>query len=103
MHKTTAAFGMPQRKVLFMTSRDETGREACRDYFLVKWEEDRLTMEPFCCRGHALDEDYFCPECGRQCQITFFLCRDSMTLSVVQRFIRGNPSFRNFEADLSDR
>jgi len=83
-----------------MTAKQDPENAVGRDFFLAKWEEDQLTLEPFCSCGQTLDEDYFCPKCRRQCEISFFLCEDSATLSVVRRFIQGNPSFRNFEADL---
>lgn len=73
-----------------------------KDYFLARWENEELIMEPFCYCGSPLEEDYFCEKCKRQCTCTFVACKDPETLSVVRKFIHGNPRFREFEASLLD-
>lgn len=73
-----------------------------RDYFLARWEEDQLILEPHCFCGNSLDEDYFCGECQRECSCDFIVCEDAQTLSVVEKLINGNPGFRDAEASLLD-
>lgn len=71
-----------------------------QDYLLVRWEEGQLVMEPACACGNFLDDDYNCKVCGRQCDCTFMACQDPQALSVAEKLIQGNPTFRNFKASL---
>jgi len=71
-------------------------KERQQDYFIAAWENDELAMEPHCRCGKALDEDYHCGSCNRQCECTFILCKDHQTLAVVRKFIHGSPRFQNF-------
>lgn len=71
-----------------------------QDYFLASWQNEQLEMDPRCQCGEPLDEEYYCTACERQCECTFILCSDHPTYLVVQKFIHGNPDFKNFEADL---
>ena len=73
-----------------------------RDYFLARWENDELVMEPHCFRGHALDDEYQCNDCGRRCRCTFIACQDPEALAKVEGLLRGNPDFRQFEASPLD-
>ncbi len=68
-----------------------------KDYFLARWENDELIMEPHCFRGHALDDEYQCGECDRRCRCTFIACQDSEALARVERLLRGNPDFHQFQ------
>jgi hypothetical protein len=68
-----------------------------RDYFLARWENEELVMEPHCCQGHALEDQYQCNECDRKCMCTFIVCQDSEALAKVESLLRGNPDFRKFE------
>lgn len=74
-----------------------------QDYLLAKWEGAELVMEPSCACGNALEEDYFCHSCKRECDCTFIACNDPQALSVVEKLIQGNPSFKNFKASLLDK
>lgn len=74
-----------------------------QDYYLAHWEDNQLVMEPFCHCGNALDEDYFCSECERECDCTFVACYDPQSLSVVEKMINGNPSFRNYQVSMLDK
>ncbi len=71
-----------------------------QDYLLARWENNELAMQPFCSCGSILGEDYFCSKCNRECDCTFIMCEDPQALSVVQKLIQGNPSFRNYKASL---
>ena len=71
-----------------------------QDYFLARWENEELIMEPFCYCGNELDENYYCEKCQHQCSCTFVACKNLGTLSVVRKFIHGNPRFKGFEASL---
>ena len=77
-------------------------KEEQQDYYVAKWENNELVVEPFCHCGSSLDEDFFCRECNRECDCTFFVCSDPQAFSVVEKLISGSPSFRNFKASLLD-
>lgn len=74
-----------------------------QDYFVAHWVNNELEMEPFCSCGNPLAEDFFCNNCQRQCECTFVLATDEQTLAVVEKFIHGNPRFRNFKSALLDQ
>jgi hypothetical protein len=71
-----------------------------QDYYIATWENDELIMEPFCQCGSELEEDFFCKACNRDCDCSFVLCRDHQALTVVEKFIHGNPNFRNYQLSL---
>ena len=71
-----------------------------QDYYLAKWENNQLVVEPFCRCGSSLDVDFYCGECKRECECTFFACNDPQALSVVEKLISGSPDFRNCKASL---
>ncbi len=77
-------------------------KELRQDFLLASWEDEQLVMEPFCHCGKALEEDFYCKDCGRECQCTFVACSDPRALSVAERLISGNPDFKNFKASLLD-
>jgi hypothetical protein len=85
-----------------MPMTEEEIRSAQRDYFVASWEENELVMEPHCLCGNDLEEDYYCKKCNRKCDITFIACKDPQALSVVEKLLQGNPSFKKFEATLLD-
>ena len=74
-----------------------------RDYFLAHWEDKELVMEPHCHCGNDLDEEYHCSRCDRRGDVTFVVCEDPQTLSVVEKLLQGNPNFRKFEASLVNK
>ena len=78
----------------------ETLKNDRQDYFLLKWENDQLIMEPHCFCGFELDEDFFCPECQRKCDCTYFACLDPQSLTVAERLIHGDPTFKDFKISL---
>jgi hypothetical protein len=82
-------------------TRDELKAKE-KDYFFARWENDELSMEPYCQCGSILDEQYFCEQCKRQCQCTFIVCDGHETLAVVRKFLHGNPKFKNFETAVID-
>jgi hypothetical protein len=84
-----------------VTKEELKNRE--QDYFVARLEGGELTMEPHCLCGAVLDETYFCEQCRKQCQCTFVACEDAQTLSMVRKFLHGNPKFRNFEASMLDQ
>ncbi len=71
-----------------------------RDHFIVKWEDGQLVMEPHCFCGDELDEDFFCADCNRKCDCAFLACSDALSLSVAEKLIHGDPTFKNFKASL---
>ena len=71
-----------------------------QDYYIARWEDNELVMEPFCFCGNALDEDFFCKKCDRECDCTFVACCDPQSLSVAEKLINGSPSFRNFKISM---
>lgn len=81
----------------------QTLKSSQQDYLLARWENDQLVMEPYCYCGTTLDEDYFCKACNRECNCTFIACNDPQALSIVEKLINGNPSFRNSEASLLNK
>lgn len=70
------------------------------DYYWAHWEDGELVMEPFCACGNALEEDYFCQACKRECDCSFIACEDPEVLDAVEKLVHGNPTFRNFRASL---
>jgi len=70
------------------------------DYLLASTEEGQLVLEPFCSCGSALDEDYYCPGCGKVCDCKFVACTGTQALSIVEKLISGSPGFRGFETSL---
>lgn len=70
------------------------------DYYYAHWENGELIIEPFCACGNALDEDYFCKECSRECDCRFIACEDPQALNTVEKLVHGNPGFKNFRASL---
>lgn len=74
-----------------------------QDYYVASWEDNQLVMEPFCYCGNSLDEDYFCKKCDRKCDCTFIACTDPQSLSVVEKLIHGNPSFRDCKVAFLDK
>lgn len=73
------------------------------DYYRAHRENGELVMEPTCACGNALEEDYYCHVCRRECDCTFIACEDVEILLTVEKLIRGNPNFRNFQAQILDR
>ena len=74
-----------------------------QDYYVARWEDNQLVIEPFCYCGNSLDEDYFCKKCDRKCDCTFIACTDPQSLSVVEKLIHGNPSFRDCKVAMLDK
>lgn len=74
-----------------------------QDYLVARWDDDHLVMEPFCSCGESLDENYHCRQCERECDCTFIACEDPQALSIVEKLIQGNPSFKNYKASLLDQ
>jgi hypothetical protein len=72
------------------------------DYFVASLDQGELIMEPYCRCGEALEEDYFCSTCKRQCQCVEVRCASQETLEFVQDFLKGNERFRNFRAVLHE-
>ncbi len=83
-----------------MAVTSDTLKAAKQDYLLARYEEDELVMEPTCFCGKALEEDYFCKECNRECDCTFIACEDAQALSLVEKLVHGNPTFKNFKVSL---
>lgn len=71
-----------------------------QDYFIVHWENDQLVMEPHCYCGNELEEDFYCADCDRKCDCTFLACRDGQALSLAEKLIHGEPTFKNFKVSL---
>lgn len=71
-----------------------------QDYFIARWEDEQLVMEPHCFCGNELDADFFCKDCNRSCDCTFVACTDAQALSMLEKLIHGEPTFKNFEASL---
>lgn len=69
-------------------------------YLIAKWEDGQLVMEPYCSCGGVLDEDYFCRDCERECDCTLIACEDAQALSVAEKLIQSNPSFKNYATTL---
>jgi hypothetical protein len=74
--------------------------ETARDYFIAHFEDGGLVMEPYCSCGEALNEDYFCTVCGRQCTCIEVRCKDREAFDLMETLIRENPRFKNFRAIL---
>lgn len=70
------------------------------DYYWAHWENGELVMEPSCACGRALEEDYFCKDCSRECDCRFIACEDPEVLHAVEKLIHGNPNFKNYRASL---
>ncbi len=70
------------------------------DYLLASIHEGQLTIEPFCSCGTALDENYYCEQCGKVCDCRFVACSGPQALGIVEKLVAGNPNFRNFKASL---
>ncbi|NLI81881.1 MAG: hypothetical protein GX443_09375 [Deltaproteobacteria bacterium] len=73
------------------------------DYYWAHAENGELVMEPSCACGTPLEEDYYCPNCQRKCDCRFIACEDVEILQAVERLIRGNPSFRDYQAMVLNR
>jgi hypothetical protein len=71
-----------------------------QDYFLARWVDGELSMEPTCACGNSLAEDFTCTECQRECDCTFIACEDPQSLAVAEKLVSGNPRFRNFRTAL---
>ena len=74
-----------------------------QDYLVARMEEDQLVMEPFCACGTALDEDYHCPVCQRECDCHFIACADPQAMAIVEKLVQGNPNFKNYLVSLLGR
>jgi hypothetical protein len=83
-----------------MTTTPDVLRARREDYYLASWQHGELMLEPHCACGTVLEEDFLCRQCVRECDCTWILCEDAQTLSVVEKFIHGNPSFRHYRAAL---
>ncbi|MDY6908804.1 MAG: hypothetical protein SWC40_02455 [Thermodesulfobacteriota bacterium] len=83
-----------------MATTLEALKAARTDYLRARWENEELIMEPHCACGEDLDEDHYCGSCQRTCNCRFVLCEDARSLEVMQKFIHGNPDFRDFRADV---
>jgi hypothetical protein len=80
----------------------ETLKTNQQDYLLAYWENGELVMEPFCHCGNALEEDFLCKQCARECDCTFIACKGADALAVVEKLLHSNPNFRNYQASLLD-
>lgn len=83
-----------------MSVTQEMLRSREQDYFLARWVDGELSMEPTCACGNLLDEDFTCKECNRKCDCTFIACEDAQSLAVAEKLVAGNPRFRNFRTAL---
>jgi hypothetical protein len=77
-------------------TRDEL-KARKRDYFVASVEDGGLAMEPFCCCGKPLDEQYACDDCNHKCDITFVACADAGALAMMEKLVRSRPDFGKFE------
>ncbi len=69
-------------------------------YFLASWEDNQLVLEPYCFCGEMLEENFFCPRCRENRAIDVILCREFKIVGIVEKFIHGNPQFKDFRAYL---
>lgn len=67
-----------------------------QDYFLARWVDGALSMQPHCACGEVLNDNYCCESCNREADPTFLACVGTTAFSVAQRLIQGNPNFRDF-------
>ena len=74
-----------------------------QDYLLAYWENGELVMEPTCSCGNALEENFFCGKCNRECDCTFIACNDPQALAVAEKLVAGNPNFKNYRTALLDK
>lgn len=75
---------------------ESTGFAAYHAYL----EDGQLVMEPYCSCGSPLDENYHCKKCDKHCKCTDVLCEDQATLTLVEKYVRTSPKFRNFSVML---
>jgi len=69
-----------------------------RDYFLARSSGEDLEMEPFCCCGKALEQDYFCTDCNHKCNLTLIVCEDAGALALAKK-LASSPDFHKFEVE----
>ena len=72
------------------------------DYYYAALEGGELVMEPHCGCGNALEEEYFCEKCDRQCVCTEIRCKNDATLEYVTGFLESNEKFKNFTVVLDE-
>ncbi len=78
-------------------------KERCENFFLVLWENNELVFEPRCFCGEILEEGFFCPSCKAFREIRCFVCEKPELFSVVQKFTRGSPDFKDFKVYLLEK
>ena len=78
-------------------------KEDVVDYYMARWDGNELEMRPFCACGAELDEAYYCDQCKRECSCKYVVCDNLETLSVVHKFIHGNPNFKEFGAGVMEK
>ena len=83
------------------TSKDSDS--AALGAYYAYLEDGQLVMEPYCSCGTPLDENYNCEKCDKHCKCTDILCEDQATLTLVEKYMRTSPKFRNFKAILGKK
>ena len=73
------------------------------DYYMASWVGGELEMSPHCACGAELDETYYCDNCKRECTCKYVVCDNLQTLAMVQKFIHGNPNFKEFGAAIIEK
>ena len=76
---------------------------ARRDYYTACLQNESLVMQPYCACGNSLDEDYFCEKCGKKCHCHLIICDSTVTLNLVQDYIRKSSQFAGFKARLAEK
>jgi len=72
-----------------------------KDYYKAALEHGDLIMTPHCACGDVLDEDYFCEKCKRRCHCYQIVCDNTVTLELVQKYIRASSKFAVYTAILA--
>ncbi|MBC2717585.1 MAG: hypothetical protein HF978_19960 [Desulfobacteraceae bacterium] len=72
-----------------------------RDHYKATLEKGSLVMGPYCACGQALNEDYFCDKCNRECHCRQIVCDNEATLNMVKNYIKKSSQFSGFKVKLA--